>query len=185
MVMIVVIFAAVLVGAILVIRAAWFSFAAQRPGDYRGTSPGFDIVRVLGQSLLCEGAIFGPTGRVAARFTAGMEGRFDGRTGVIDETFAFAGGGVQLRQWQITMTGAQSFTATAADIIGTATGVAAGHALCMRYRLRLSGKHEGLVVNVRDWLYLLPDGTVLNRSQMRKFGILVAELVATIRPVKG
>ncbi|OIQ70157.1 hypothetical protein GALL_482310 [mine drainage metagenome] len=55
----------------------------------------------------------------------------------------------------------------------------------MRYRLRLSGKHEGLVVNVRDWLYLLPDGTVLNRSQMRKFGILVAELVATIRPVKG
>jgi hypothetical protein len=183
MVMIVLV-AALVVGALLVVRATRFSFAAQRPGDYRDTSPAFDIARVLGQSLICEGAIFGPTGRVAARFTAGMEGRFNGQVGEIDETFAFAGGGVQLRQWQIKMTGAQSFTATAADIIGTAVGEAEGHALCMRYRLRLSGKHAGQVVNVRDWLYLLPDGTVVNRSQMRKFGILVAELVATIRPVK-
>jgi hypothetical protein len=31
-------------------------------------------------------------------------------------------------------------------------------------------------------MYLLDNGTVMNRSQFRKFGIKVGELVATIRP---
>ncbi|MEM7321134.1 MAG: DUF3833 family protein, partial [Pseudomonadota bacterium] len=33
-----------------------------------------------------------------------------------------------------------------------------------------------------DWMYLAPNGTIVNRSQFRKFGIQVAELVATMRP---
>jgi hypothetical protein len=31
-------------------------------------------------------------------------------------------------------------------------------------------------------MYLTPNGTIVNRSQFRKFGIKVAELVATMRP---
>jgi len=31
---------------------------------------------------------------------------------------------------------------------------------------------------------MLENGTIVNRSQMRKFGIKVAELVATIRPAE-
>ena len=38
------------------------------------------------------------------------------------------------------------------------------------------------MLDVVDWMYLAPNGTILNRSQMRKFGITVAELVATVRP---
>jgi len=36
---------------------------------------------------------------------------------------------------------------------------------------------------VTDWMYLAPNGVVVNRSQFRKFGIKVAELVATMRQV--
>lgn len=32
------------------------------------------------------------------------------------------------------------------------------------------------------WMYLSDNGTILNRSQFRKFGIRVAEMVATMRP---
>ena len=45
---------------------------------------------------------------------------------------------------------------------------------------KASGGH---VLDVLDWMYLLPNGTIMNRSQFRKFGIKVAELVATMRPV--
>jgi hypothetical protein len=38
------------------------------------------------------------------------------------------------------------------------------------------------VLNTVDWMYLTPNGTIMNRSQFRKFGIKVAELVATMRP---
>ena len=53
----------------------------------------------------------------------------------------------------------------------------------MRYRLRLAKDAGGHLLNVTDWLYLAPNGVILNRSEMRKFGIKVAELVATIRRV--
>jgi hypothetical protein len=32
-------------------------------------------------------------------------------------------------------------------------------------------------------MYLAPNGTIVNRSQFRKYGLKVAELVATLRPV--
>lgn len=39
------------------------------------------------------------------------------------------------------------------------------------------------MLDVADWLYLMETGTILNRSQMRKFGLRVDDLVATMRPV--
>ncbi|TVR45575.1 MAG: DUF3833 family protein, partial [Rhodobacteraceae bacterium] len=36
-----------------------------------------------------------------------------------------------------------------------------------------------------DWMYLVDDKTIVNRSQFRKFGIKVAELVATMRRVEA
>ena len=40
----------------------------------------------------------------------------------------------------------------------------------------------GHVLGVTDWMYLMENGTIMNRSQFRKYGIKVAELVATMRP---
>ena len=52
----------------------------------------------------------------------------------------------------------------------------------MRYRIRLPESGGGWEMDVTDWLYLVEDGVILNRSQFRRFGIKFAELVATIRP---
>ena len=57
-----------------------------------------------------------------------------------------------------------------------------GATLRMRYRIRLPESGGGWEMDVTDWLYLAEDGVILNRSQFRRFGIKVAELVATIRP---
>jgi hypothetical protein len=37
------------------------------------------------------------------------------------------------------------------------------------------------VLDATDWMYLVDNGTIMNRSQFRKFGFTVAELVATMR----
>ena len=37
------------------------------------------------------------------------------------------------------------------------------------------------MLKVTDWMYLMENGTIMNRSQFTKFGIKVAELVATMR----
>jgi hypothetical protein len=59
-----------------------------------------------------------------------------------------------------------------------------GSAARLTYRIRLTEEAGGHVLSVTDWLYLMDNGTLMNRSQMRKFGITVAELIATIRPVE-
>ena len=55
-------------------------------------------------------------------------------------------------------------------------------AVQLNYRIRLPKESGGHVLDTVDWMYLAPNGTIVNRSQFRKFGIQVAELVATMRP---
>ena len=50
-----------------------------------------------------------------------------------------------------------------------------------KYTIRLPDDVGGHLLNTVDWMYLTGDGTIINRSQFRKFGVKVAELVATIR----
>jgi hypothetical protein len=51
----------------------------------------------------------------------------------------------------------------------------------LRYRIRLAPEAGGHTLDVIDWMYLMENGTIMNRSLFRKFGIKVAELVVTMR----
>lgn len=168
--------------AILAGQRLFFSFAAQRASDYARTGPAFDLRRHLAGPILSEGVIFGPDGRVASRFVAEMQGDWDGDTGTLSERFRYADGGVQDRKWNLTIGADGRFTATADDIIGTGTGEQSGATARITYRLRLPEAAGGHVLDVTDWLYLMENGTIMNRSEMRKFGVKVAELIATMRP---
>lgn len=158
------------------------SFPAQRPGDYTGTGPEFDLRRHLSGPLEAEGMIYGPTGRVTSRFTARMEGRWKGADGRLSEAFLYSTGARQERAWNLKLGPNGRFTATAADVIGEAQGQHSGATIRMAYRLRLPEDAGGHVLSVTDWLYLCDNGVILNRSEMRKFGIKVAELIAVMRP---
>ncbi len=169
---------------LIALRGRFWSFRAQRPADYRG-GPQFDLRRHLNGPLHCEGVIYGPAGRVVSRFVADMEGRWNGNAGVLAETFRYDSGRVQDREWWLALSNDGSIRGEAADIAGAAEGRVEGSAVMLRYRIRLPEEAGSHVLDVTDWMYLLDNGTILNRSQFRKFGIKVAELVATLRPKAG
>ncbi len=171
-----------LVWAVVWARGRFASFAAQSPQDY-AKGPAFDLTRHLSGPLAMEGIIYGPTGRVASRFVATAEGRWQNGQGVLAETFRYDSGAVQDRAWNLSVTPDGRITGTAADIVGQATGQVQGSAVVMRYRIRLAPQAGGHVLSVTDWMYLLDNGSVMNRSEFRKVGLKVAELVATIRPL--
>ncbi|PQO23821.1 DUF3833 domain-containing protein [Rhodobacteraceae bacterium WD3A24] len=168
----------------LVVAGRFLGFAAQRPADYAGTAPQFDVHRHLAGPMLCEGVIYGPGGRVVSRFVADMEGRWDGSTGVLTEAFRYDSGTAQDRTWRLHVGNDGSIRAEADDIIGTGLGQQIGAAMRLKYRLKLPESAGGWVLDVTDWMYLVDNGTVINRSQFRKFGFKVAELVATMRRVE-
>lgn len=174
---------ALFVIALMVLKQRYASFAAQDPAEYRGKGPDFDLRKHLSGPLSCEGVIFGPTGRVTSRFVADMQGTWDGSTGTLAEVFRYDSGTIQHRAWTLSLGSNGQITATAADVEGNGEGRVEGSGVLLRYRIRLTPEAGGHVLDVTDWMYLLDNGTIINRSQFRKFGIKVAELVATMRPV--
>ena len=157
------------------------TFRAQSIDDFRGQSPQFDLRHHLNGPILCEGVIYGPTGRVVSRFVAEMEARWDGNTGIMTEHFRYDSGATQDRRWTLTLGNDGAIRAEAPDVVGQGQGRVEGPAVRLAYHLRLARDAGGHVLKVTDWMYLMDNGTILNRSQFTKFGIKVAELVATMR----
>lgn len=170
-----------LVGVALFSR--YMAFQAQSPEDYAALEPAVDVRRNLSGPILCEGVIYGPTGRVASRFVAEMEGRWEGNTGVLSEHFRYDGGRTQDREWRLQLGNDNSIRAEADDLVGTGHGTQSGNSVRLNYRIKLPPESGGHELDVTDWMYLVENGTIINRSQFRKFGIKVAELVATMRPM--
>ncbi len=158
------------------------SFRAQTPQDYAGKGPNLDIREHLNGPILCEGVIYGPTGRVASRFVADFEASWTGNTGRMTEHFRYDSGSEQHRAWTLTCNTDGSIGAEADDLQGTGTGQQAGPSVMLNYRIKLTEDAGGHVLDVTDWMYLMENGTIMNRSQFRKFGLKVGELVATMRP---
>jgi hypothetical protein len=164
------------------LRRRFTGFNAQKPADYAGTGPQFDLRQHLNGPIRCEGVIFGPLGRVTSRFDANFQATWEGNTGVMTEHFRYDSGNTQDREWQLILGNDGQFKATASDLVGMGEGVQSGSTVELRYRLRLPEDAGGHVLSAVDWMYLTPEGVIVNRSQFRKFGIKVAELVATMTP---
>ena len=172
---------AAVVAAIWLARRRITDFPAQKPSDYADDYTVFDMRKHLDGAMVCEGVIFGPAGRVTSSFVADFNVTWDGDTACIEEHFVYDDNTTQDRTWTITLGETGHFTATAPDVKGTAKGRNVGATVQSKYTIRLPDDVGGHLLNTVDWMYLTGHGTIINRSQFRKFGVKVAELVATIR----
>ncbi|MDP5347934.1 MAG: DUF3833 domain-containing protein, partial [Paracoccaceae bacterium] len=165
-----------LVLAALWAKARFWSFTSQTPQDYEKGAPQFDLREHLNGPILCEGVIYGPLGRVTSRFVGKFEARWDGNRGVMREHFIYDSGATQDREWRLEIGNDGQIKADADDLVTPGSGQMSGSAVQLKYRIRLPEESGGHVLDTVDWMYLAPNGTVMNRSQFRKFGIPVAEL---------
>ncbi|WP_168771163.1 DUF3833 family protein [Palleronia sediminis] len=178
-------FALILVAAVFGLRRRFLSFQGQQPSEYLGLGPDLVLHERLSGAMVCDGLVFGPTGRVSSRFRADVRGDWTGREGTVTLDFAFDSGATQLREWRLSLGNDGHVAAEADDIDGRAKGRIVGPTLRMAYRIRLPEDAGGHTLSVVDWIYLTEHGVLVNRSQFRKFGITVAELFAVIRPKEG
>lgn len=175
--------AALMIAAVFA-RSRYVSFWAQDPADY-ATGPTFDIRERLNGPITCEGIIYGPTGRVSSRFVAHFEASWEGNVGKMKEVFHYDSGAVQNREWTLTLGNDGGIRAEAPDLVGVGRGQQKGSAVLLNYRIKLPDDAGGHVLDTTDWMYLMQNGSIMNRSQFRKFGFKVAELVATMRPASA
>jgi hypothetical protein len=162
-------------------RRQMAAFHAQSPADYSDDYTVLDMKKHLNGEMICEGVIFGPLGRVTSSFVADFDVTWTGDTAVINEHFVYDDTSTQDRTWTITLGSNGAFTATAPDVPGIGRGQQSGSTIQIRYPIKLPADVGGHTLQTVDWIYLTTGGTMINRSQFRKFGVKVAELVATIR----
>lgn len=99
------------------------------------------------------------------------------------EFFRYDSGTTQNREWTLRLQDDGTIVADAPDLVGSGSGRQSGSSVLLNYTIKLADEAGGHALDVTDWMYLMENGTIMNRSQFRKFGIKVAELVATMRRV--
>jgi len=182
-------FSTLLFGTLLALFIIWFcsvkfGFLSQNPDHYEDQGTEFDIRERLNGNMICEGVIYGPFGRVNTRFVAHMHAKWKGNVGHMTESFAYDNGDTLERVWDLKVNSDDGLIeATAPDIIGTGIGKQSGSGVRLCYNIKLPKSAGSHVLNTVDWLYLMENGTIINRSQFRKFGLKVGELVANMRKI--
>lgn len=150
--------------------------------DYKDKSPKLDIRTYLNGPLEAWGILYDMSGKADVHFHVHMTGTWEGNKGTLDEHFVFSDGRKDHRVWTIQFQDDHTFSANAHDVVGTAQGSQKGNAVNMTYVLRVPRKNGNTIdLTMDDWMYLVDDKTLINRTKMKKFGLSVGELVIAFR----
>jgi hypothetical protein len=148
---------------------------------YRSEKPQLDLRRYFNGTLDGWGMFQKRSGEVVKRFHVVIDARWVGDTGTLDERFTWSDGTTSRRVWTLKDQGGGRFLGTADDVIGEARGEAAGNALRWRYVLALPVDGKTIEVDFDDWMFLMDDQVMLNRSAMSKYGFNLGEVTLSFR----
>jgi hypothetical protein len=157
---------------------------SQSVQDYQTQSPQLQLTEFFQGKSEAIGVMHDWQGKQSLRFVAELCGQWQGNQGDLYEIFSFSDGRIDKRHWQLTQQADGSVRGTAEDVVGEASGQLAGNTLYWEYILRIPQDDDYIDVKVKDWLYLVSPGQVINRSTLHKFGLTVGELTLAIRQLE-
>jgi hypothetical protein len=147
---------------------------------YQAERPTLDLARYFDGTVDGWGMFQDRSGKVVKRFYVRIDAKWEGDQGTLDEHFEFSDGTRENRVWKLVKDG-DRYTGTAGDVVGTAVGTAAGNALSWTYVLALPVDGRTWNMDMDDWMYLVDEKTMLNRTTMSKFGFRVGEVTLSFR----
>ncbi len=149
--------------------------------SYAGGKPEMRFDEFFNGPMTGHAIVQDRSGKIIRRFVVEMVGSWSGDTGTLEEHFVYSDGEVQDRVWNIRKNPDGTFTGTAADIVGEAKGRSAGNAIKWEYVMTLDVGGRKIDVSFDDWMFLMTEDLVLNRSYMKKFGVRVGEITISIQ----
>lgn len=144
--------------------------------DFANERPQLDLRTYFNGPIEAWGIFQDRSGKVVKRFKVDIDAKWDGDTGTLDERFVYSDGTTQRRVWTIRRESAERYVGTADDVVGVAIGEAMGNALRWRYVMALPVDGKVYNVDFDDWMFLVDERVMLNRSAMSKFGFQLGEV---------
>ena len=167
------------------------------PADYAAEKPVFDLKAYFNGEVTAHGMFTDRAGKVVRRFTVLMKCSWVGDDGVLDEDFTYSDGRRERRVWRLKKVGSAGgnsgggsggvtrYTGVADDVVGTATGEAAGNAFRWNYTLRLPVDGSVYEVQFDDWMYLMNERVMINKAVMSKFGVRLGDVTLAFEKPAG
>ena len=157
------------------------SACGSQPIDtYADRTPLFEPTEFFSGFLTAHGVVKNWRGDVIRYFNADINACWQGDTGTLDEHFEFDDGERQQRVWTLIPSGAQSYRATAGDVVGNGEARWSGNAFFLNYVLNIPLDDDSIDVRIDDRMYRVSDNVVINESAMEKYGLGVGDIVLTI-----
>jgi len=122
-------------------------------------------------------------GNLRRSFVVDIEGTWDGRVLELVEDFVYDDGETERRVWRLTKIDENTWQGTTEDAIGTATGRSFGNAFHFVYDFNLKVGDGRWRVHFDDWMFLQPDGTLINRANISKWGFSLGDVTLAFRRV--
>lgn len=143
---------------------------------YADQQPALNLEHFFSQPVKAWGMFQKRNGEVAKRFEVNIVSRHEGNNLILDERFVYSDGTRQRRVWTLTPEGQGRWSGRADDVVGVAEGQVAGNTLHWRYRLNLPVDDSTYEMSMDDWMYLMDEDTLINRTRMSKFGVEVGQV---------
>ena len=150
--------------------------AAPQIADYAAEKPQLNLPDYFNGVIDGYGIFTERGGKVVKRFTVVINASWSGDDGVLDEDFLYSDGTRQKRVWRIKRLPDGRFSGRADDVVGEAQGVQRGNALRWNYTMALPVDGRVIEVQFDDWMYLMNARVMLNKAEMRKFGVRLGEV---------
>ncbi len=154
--------------------------ASVKPQDYAGETPKLDLATYFNGKVDGWGMVQDRSGKVLRRMVVEIDCTWSGSEGTLDESFRWSDGKTEKRVWKIRKNG-DRYVGTAGDVVGEALGEAAGNTLQWQYVLKLPADVGGYEMNMDDWMWMVDERTLTNRTTMSKFGVKFAEITIFFR----
>ena len=149
--------------------------------DFKETGPALILENYFDGETQAWGLFEDRTGTVRRQFVVEISGRWDGTTLILDEDFRYSDGAKENRLWTITKTGPNDYVGETAEAVGPAVGKTAGNAFRWEYDFNLKVGDSAWKVHFDDWLFLQPNGVLLNKATVSRWGIKIGTVFLSFR----
>ena len=151
--------------------------------DFSNNKPKFKLEEYFNGKTEAWGMFHDRFGNLKRSFKVDILGILDSDTLTLDEKFVYDDGEKDTRIWTIKILGDDKYSGEASDVVGKAKGVASGNALNWRYKLNLKVKDSTIVVDFDDWMFLQDKGVLINRAEVKKWGLNIGVVTITFLKV--
>lgn len=168
---------ALLIGTVLIVTGC----TKMKVEDFKDNKPALVLEDYFVGTTKAYGLFEDRFGTVRRQFKVDIEGEMIGDQLRLVEDFLYDDGEVEQRIWTLTRVDEDTYEGHAPGVVGKASGKIAGNAFNWRYTIDLKMGDSSWRVDFDDWMFLQPDGVLLNKAVVSKWGFTIGTVTLAFR----